>query len=213
MNAGDRNQMSVKLNIDREGWIQESKATVRRLAVLCMIMFAWLLVWALVLKLGSEILLVRNYNNLKDMTFEERILWDLRPFNYDETKGDKLDLIIDTVLNCFVFVPLGIVFCYVFEKRNVFRDALICLAFAIFIEAIQLLTMLGNPATEDLITNVAGCFIGHIIYNLLIRRLSVRKSIILLTVSTVVLSLAVVFSFVTTVMAAEVIFKIITRTL
>ena len=77
MNAGDRNQMSVKLNIDREGWLQESKATVRRLAVLCMVMFAWLLVWALVLKLGSEILLVRNYNNLKDMTFEERILWDL----------------------------------------------------------------------------------------------------------------------------------------
>ncbi len=207
------NNPKAKLIIDRGGWLSHNKTTVKRLAVACTVMFSWLLIWALVLKLGSETMLVRNYTNLKDMTFEERILWDLRPFNYDENKGNKLTLIMDTVLNCFVFAPLGIAFCYVFEKKNAFRDVLICLGFSIFIEAVQLFTMLGNPATEDLITNVTGCFIGHMIYNLLIRRLSMRKSSIFLMVVTAILSLAVVFSFATTVMAAEVIFKIITRTL
>lgn len=206
------NDPKAKLIIDRGGCLSHNKTTVKRLAVACAVMFSWLLIWALVLKLGSETMLVRNYTNLKDMTLEERILLDLRPFNY-ENKGNKLNLIMDTVLNCFVFAPLGIAFCYVFEKKNVFRDVLICLGFSIFIEAVQLFTMLGNPATEDLITNVAGCFIGHMIYNLLIRRLSMRKSSIFLMVVTAILSLAVVFSFATTVMAAEVIFKIITRTL
>lgn len=207
------NKLNAKLNIDRERWLSHNKLTVKRLAVACAIMFSWLLIWALVFKLGSEILLARNYSNLKDMTFMERIMWDLIPFNYRGTDYWKTRQFIDTILNCFIFAPLGISFCYIFEKKNVFRDALICLGFSLFIESMQLITVLGNPSTEDLLTNVTGCFIGHLIYVLILRRLSLRNSTIFLMVATVVLSLAVVFSFVTTVIASEVIFKIITRTL
>ncbi len=204
---------SLKIADLRSEYKYNNQLALHRLAVACAIMFSWLLIWALVFKLGSEILLVRNYSNLKGMTFEERIMWDLIPFNYRGTDYWKMRQVIDTVLNCFVFVPLAISLCYAFEKKNIFRDLAICFGFSIFIEAAQLFTTLGNPSTEDLITNVAGCFIGHFIYCLILKRLSLRKSVIVFNTACIVISLAVVFSLVTTGMAAELILKIITKTL
>ena len=120
---------------------------------------------------------------------------------------------MDTVMNCFVFVPIGVALGYLFKKTNVLRDAALCLAFSLFIETIQLITMLGNPATEDLITNLVGYFIGFALYRLLFARLSTGHSICLLSVVNITFAIVTVFSLVTTVGAAELILKIITRTL
>ena len=204
---------SLNLSSVRAEHLLKNKTKTRRLAISCAIMFSWLLIWALVFKLGSETLLIRNYTNLKDMTFKERILWDLIPFNYRGDEYWKSRQILDTVLNCFVFAPLAIFLCYVFEKRNLFRDVAICFGIAALVEATQLFTILGNPATEDLITNTLGCFIGYDIYCLILKRISLRKSAILLTLVCVMISVATAFSLVTTAMSADVIFKIITRTL
>lgn len=204
---------SLNLSSVRAERLLDNKNKIRRLAIACAIMFSWLLIWALVFKLGSETLLIRNYTNLKDMTFKERILWDLIPFNYRGDEYWKSRQILDTVLNCFVFAPLAIFLCYIFEKKNVFRDAAICFGFAVIVETTQLFTVLGNPATEDLITNTLGCFIGYTIYCLILKRISLRKSAILLTLVCAMISVATAFSLVTTAMSADVIFKIITRTL
>ena len=210
-----KNERRTSLNLSsvRAERLLNNKNKIRRLAIACAIMFSWLLIWALVFKLGSETLLIRNYTNLKDMTFKERILWDLIPFNYRGDEYWKSRQILDTVLNCFVFAPLAIFLCYIFEKKNVFRDAAICFGFAVIVETTQLFTVLGNPATEDLITNTLGCFIGYTIYCLILKRISLRKSAILLTLVCVMISVATAFSLVTTAMSADVIFKIITRAL
>lgn len=206
---------SSPLRVDslRKELVHKNASVLNRLAVLLTVMIGWLLIWALVFKLGSEKLLVGNYNNLKDMNLEERIMWDLIPFNYRGTPEMKLSQFMDTVLNCFVFSPIGVLFCYLFEKKSVIRDVSICLAFSIFIETLQLATMLGNPAPEDLMTNVVGYFIGILIYHLLLKRISVSLSVKLMRVCVVICSVAVIFSLVTTIKAAPVIFKIITRTL
>ena len=73
--------------------------------------------------------------------------------------------------------------------------------------------MLGNPATEDLITNLAGCVIGNIIYMLLLRKLSLRQTLKTVAVFSVFLTIAVIYSFITTIGAGELIFKIVTKTL
>ena len=193
--------------------ISENENKIRKLATACAIMFSWILIWALVLKLGSETLIVRNYTNLKDMTFKERILWDLIPFNYRGDDYWKLRQMIETGLNALVFAPLAVTLCYIFKKKNVFRDAAICLAFSLLVETTQLLTILGNPATEDLITNTAGAFVGYAIYCLVLKRLSARKSVIFWSVITVMVTVACAFSLITTAMVSETIIKIITRTL
>lgn len=205
--------MKEKIKDLREKYLPYDEATLKRQALTTTFLFSWILIWALVFKLGSELLLVGNYTNLKDMTIEERILWDLIPFNYRGEGEYKLKLIMDTVLNCFVFAPLGVTLCYTFKKVNVWRNAAICLAFSVGVELLQLITTLGNPATEDLITNTVGCFIGFGLYHLIFKRISVKNSVRTLAIVNVLLVLASIFAIVTIGTAWETIIGIITRTL
>lgn len=205
--------MKEKLKSLREKYLPYDEATLRHQALVTTFLFSWILIWALVFKLGSELLLVGNYTNLKDMTIEERILWDLIPFNYRGEGEYKLKLIMDTVLNCFVFAPLGVTLCYVFKKVNVWRNAAICLAFSVGVELLQLATILGNPATEDLITNTVGCLIGFGLYHLIFKRISVKNSVRTLAVVNTLLAIVGIVSLVTLVMSGETIIGIITRTL
>lgn len=205
--------MKEKMKSLREKYLPYNEATLRRQALATTFLFSWILIWALVFKLGSELLLVGNYTNLKDMTIEERILWDLIPFNYRGEGEYKLKLIMDTVLNCFVFAPLGVTLCYVFKKVNVWRNAAICLAFSVGVELLQLATILGNPATEDLITNTVGCFIGFGLYHLIFKRISVKNSVRTLAVVNTLLAIVGIVALVTLVMSGETIIGIITRTL
>ena len=186
---------------------------LRRLAISAAVMYAWILIWALVLKLGNEELLINNYTNLKQFTPLERLEWDLIPFNYRGEGAYKTKIIMDTVMNCFVFAPFGVMFGYIFKKRNIFRDVGICLGFAVCIESLQFITMLGNPATEDLITNPIGYFIGLAFYELIFKRLSVRQSVKVAVVTNTVFGVTVAVSLVTVIRSAELIFQIITRTL
>ena len=212
-NAWGQNSLAAKLNSAREKYLPYNEATLRRLATVATVMFALVLIWALLLKCGMEQVLITNYLNLKGLTLEERIMWDIIPFNYRGDGAYKARLIMDTLLNCFVFAPLGVGLCYIFKKQNLLRNAAICLGFSVLIEMLQLLTMLGNPATEDLITNVVGCFIGYGIYHLLFKRLSAKQGTWFLAAVNAVFAVAVIFSIVTTIAASDVIFKIFTRTL
>lgn len=189
------------------------EAILRRLALSAMLMYVWILIWALVLKLGNGDMLTGNYINLKQLTVKERLAWDLIPFHYRGEGAYKTKIILDTVMNCFVFAPFGIMFGYVFKKRNILRDAAICLGFAVLIEFLQFITMLGNPATEDLITNPIGYFIGLAFYALIFKRLSVKQSTRVAVATNVVFGGVTVFSLVTLIHSADVIFHIITRTL
>ena len=184
-----------------------------RLATAAAIMLSWLLIWALVLKCGSEMLLLRNYQNLKDMTVEERILWDIIPFNYRGDDSVKRQLFVDSVLNCFVFVPLGICICLAARKRKALRTVLFCLGYSVFVEFLQLLTTLGNPATEDLITNLFGALLAIALYYIIFNRISPSAKLKLLAVTNILLALSVILSALTTVGAFDVIYGIATKTL
>ena len=200
-------QESAKQNL------QEGEKRIRWLALAAMGMLVWVLIWALVFKLGSEVLLVRNYTNLKDMTIEERILWDIIPFQYRGDEYWKMRQFLDTILNCFILAPLGVLLCYAFKKDNLWRNVALCFAFSLCIEILQLFTTVGNPATEDLITNTVGCFIGYGIYRWGFRRLNEKNTYRFLVLSNVVLVLIVLFSLVTMALASDTIFKLLTKTL
>ena len=202
-----------RLSLLREKYLPYNEKTLRRLAVSALIMYIWILIWALVLKMGNETILRNLYFNLKDFTLKERILWDIRPFNYRGEGEYKRRIILDTILNCFVFAPIGVLICYVFKKVNMLRDALICLAFSIGIELIQLATMLGNPATEDLITNTLGYFIGFGLYLILFRRLSLKNTVIVALCANVILAAASIYAFISTLGVIDLLYRFMTKTL
>jgi glycopeptide antibiotics resistance protein len=197
----------------RENFSPYNEVTLKRLVIAATTMYFWLIIWALVLKLGNEAILVGNYTNLKALTLRERIMWDIVPFNYRGEGLYKVKIIMDTALNCLVFAPFGVAFGYLFKKTNILRDAALCLGLSLLIELTQLATMLGNPATEDLITNVAGYFIGFALYKLVFARLSVKNSVRVMACVCIIFAAATVFSIAATADSAEVICKIITRTL
>ena len=204
---------STKLRNFQQKYLPYNGQTVAKLAKLAVILWSYLLVWALVFKLCSQSEILMNYGNLKNMTVTERIIWDLIPFNYRGTdylvKLQKLN----TVLNCFVLVPFGVLFCYTFKKQNLLRNALICLAFSLGIEMLQLSTTFANPATEDLITNTLGCFIGYGLNALLFKRTSHKTKVVVLALCNVLMIGAVVYSVFTFVGSWNIIYGALTRTL
>lgn len=206
-------ESAMNLKTAREKLFPYNETTLRKLVISATVMYFWILIWALVLKLGDEGILIRNYTNLKELTLWERILWDLIPFNYRPTEGGLVNLLLDTLLNCFVFAPIGVAFGYLFKKTNILRDVAICLGIALLIELAQLATMLGNPATEDLITNVAGYFVGFAIYHLVFKHLPVKHGVRFFAVVNAVFAAVTVFSLIATADSAMVIYRIVTKTL
>lgn len=196
----------------REKNLSYNGGALRFLAIALTIMYAWILIWALVLKLCDHDSLISNYYNLRNMTIEERIMWDIIPFNYRGADVDKAKQILATFLNCFVLAPFGVTLQYSFKKRNLLRDLLICLGFTSFIEITQLFTTFANFATEDFITNLAGYFIGLIIYLIFFRRLSEKTTVRLLAVFAVIGAVLTAYTMMTAINSAELIFKLITRT-
>lgn len=193
--------------------VSRAERSLRRLAIAITVMLVWLYIWVLVLKLCDHELLIGNYNNLKSLTLKERILWDLIPFNYRGDEATKRMLFVDSLLNCLILAPLGILLGYVFRKRRIWRDVALCLGFSLFIELLQMLTMLGNPAPEDLLTNTVGYFVGLALHQLLLRRLTTKQSVILFSVLTVICSAATLFSLFTTLQSIDLLTQILSKTL
>ena len=212
-NMQNKRPLWDRLKEAREKYLPYNEKTIRRLVIAMLIMYAWVLIWALVFKIGNETILRNLYTNLKDFTLKERILWDIVPFNYRGEGEYKRKIILDTVLNCFVMVPGGVMLCYIFKKPNVLRDAAICLGISVLIESLQLITMLGNPATEDLITNTIGYFIGFGLYMLLFRRLSHKGTVIVALAADLIFAAVSVYALISTISIADLLYQFITKTL
>ena len=212
-NTENKISLSERIKAFREKYLPYNEKTLHRLVIAALVMYVWMLIWALVFKMGNEVILKNLYINLKDMTLKERILWDLIPFNYRSEYGDIKNIVLDTILNCFVLTPFAVLLCYAFKKPNVWCGALICLGLSTCIELIQMMTMLGNPATEDLITNTVGYFIGYGLYMLLFRRLSVKYNVIIAVIVNIILAIASVYALISILSITDLLYQFFTRTL
>ena len=189
-----------------------NSGVIRFFGVILTLMLMWLLFWVLVLKMCDHESLILNYQNLHGMTIEERIMWDLVPFNYRGEGLYKLKLILSTVLNCFVLAPIGVTLCYSFKRVRVIFGAFISLVFITLIEVTQLLTTFGNLATEDFITNFVSYFVGLIIYLVFFRRLSKKATVRMLSVFCVIAIALTAYTVLATINSSELIFSLINRT-
>ena len=202
----------TKIRELREKYLPYEEKTVRKLCLSTTVIFIWLLIWMLLFKFAREDILIRNYTNITQLTLHERIMWDLIPFNYRGEPYWVMLQIITTILNGIVFAPFGVLFNFIFKKRNIFRDVVLCFGISLAFEVTQLLTVLGNMATEDLITNTFSYFVGLAIFYLIFNRLSVKANVIFFTAAHLLLFVLVAISIVTTIGAADTIWAILTKT-
>ena len=120
---------------------------------------------------------------------------------------------MNIVLNSVVFAPFGVLFNLAFEKKSVARDVLLCLGFSLLIELIQLFTVIGSFASEDLITNPIGYLLGLAFFKLFFVRLRPGFMQRLLSVCNLCLFVLLIVAAVRTADCFDVIKGILTRTI
>ena len=155
-------------------------------------------------------MLQRNYINLTELTLEERFMWDIVPFH---TRQNHELQRMEFVANSLIFAPFGILLNYAFKKRNIFRDIVICFTFSLAIEVFQLYSLLGGFATEDLIMNTLGYFVGLILYYAIFKKRTVKTCIWVCRIANFILLPVFIYALVTTLQNGELILSILDRTL
>lgn len=69
--------------------------------------------------------------------------------------------------NILLFIPIGYLLPRIFvSMHSFFRFAGICLGAVFLVEIVQLLTLLGSFDVDDIILNMAGALLGHLIWSL-----------------------------------------------
>lgn len=87
---------------------------------------------------------------------------DLIPFN---TPGGIPHIILYSIANAFVFLPVGILPPMIWKKMNDLKKILLAgFLGSLFIEICQLVLQCGVCQTEDLIMNTVGAGVGYWIY-------------------------------------------------
>lgn len=168
------------------------------------------LLWVTCLKFNNVEMLTANYRNLSELNLGERFMYDIVPFR---TRQNHIQQWVEFFANSFLFAPFGILLNYVFAKRNVLRDVVLCFLFSLSIEVFQLYTMLGGFATVDLIMNTAGYFLGLVCYYLIFKGRTLRTCTWICFIFNILLFPVIVYIIFTTVHNWELITAILTRTL
>ena len=199
---------SIKENFRKHLACDES--ALRREATFAVAAFVVVLFWALWLKFNDFHMVVPNYRRLKEMTLQERFLYDLIPF---QIRFDFINQFLQFPANAVVFTPFGVLLQHIFKKKNIWRDLAVCFGISLSIEIVQLFTLIGSFATADLIMNTLGYFIGFALYRWIFSKISTQKMVWVYRVSNLILSIVLVVVIVGTIKNWELIIGIFTRTL
>ncbi len=85
-------------------------------------------------------------------------------------------VVINILANIIMFIPVGFLFNFSFEKRLSFgKSLLICTLGIAVIELIQLCTRVGSFDVDDIILGIAGFIIGSLISITIIKKRRIRK--------------------------------------
>ena len=183
---------------------------LRRGAIFTLAAYIVVLFWALWLKFNDFSMVVPNHLWLRKLTVKERFLYDIIPFQirYDFIRG-----LLQFPANAIIFAPLGVVLPHVFKKKNIWRDVAVCFGISLSIELVQLVTIIGNFATADLIMNTLGYFIGYALYQWVFSKFTHRVMVWIYRAINALLLILLLMAVITTVRNWELIAALLTRTL
>ena len=202
--------LQKQLKLETPGLLRYDERMLRLEVICALCFYTFILLWIVCLKFGNAEMLHRNYINLTELTLEERFMWDIVPFH---TRQNHELQHMEFVANSLIFAPFGILLNYAFKKRNIFRDIVICFTFSLAIEVFQLYSLLGGFATEDLIMNTLGYFVGLILYYAIFKKRTVKTCIWVCRIANFILLPVFIYALVTALQNGELILSILDRTL
>ena len=176
--------------------MEQYSKRLKIVSTVAIVLYLLFFVWALYFKFSdiNEVKYVSSHTGL--MTLKERFLFDIIPFDFRNTKQKWLHFILN-ILNMIVFAPLGVALCIRSKEIKWKRHALFCFLVSLTFELVQLFTVIGGFASDDLLMNTLGYFLGALIYYLIFRKLSDKFNFYLILVCDVILSLLLIFGVIT----------------
>ena len=156
-------------------------------------MYCLLLVWVLWLKFADAEQLLINFKNINLIPEEE--LWFPDKYLFKDPVFLTRQ-ILEIVLNCLVLFPLGVGLNILTDGKKVWLHVLICTLFAVAIELAQRFTLTGGFSVMDIVTNVAGYFVGWGLYKLIFKRLKAKTLTVIALVCIVGLTAVLIYAVV-----------------
>lgn len=141
-----------------------NKKVFTSLLIFSFALFLTILIWGVFFKVNNYKAIIKNYHKLEDLTFFERLTYNIKPFH----KFNKKDFI----LNILAFSPFGIYLPLIFKKHTHLKGLLTCFGVSLLVETTQLITIIGTFSTNDLIANTLGYVVGYFFFNHLVVKFS-----------------------------------------
>ena len=139
-------------------------------AIVSVVLYALILIFALFFKSTNPDYykwILEHYRDTKYLTpdLADRIFVALHPWRY-ATFAERF-LNQSAYLNVLAFVPFGVFWSFLCEKKILCSATTASLGLSLLIEIAQLFTMIGNYAIGDVICNTLGGFFGALLFLIL----------------------------------------------
>ena len=126
---------------------------------------------ALLFNLGYAIFIW--YKTVFSRIAREKYRYDFHPFwSYKAIMNGREELIKEHFFNISMFIPIGIMLWYCFERKKWWIPLLFGSTLSLSIEVMQFFLKKGFAEFDDVMHNTLGCVIGYGIYKMVA---SVRK--------------------------------------
>ena len=112
-------------------------------------------------------------------------------------ESQHLTQIFDEFFNMIIFAPFGIALPLINKKIKILPQVLFCFCLSLIIEVTQYFTAIGGLASDDLIMNTLGYFLGLVFYILIFKKLSDKTNYRVLLIVDVLLCIIAVIGVVT----------------
>lgn len=176
----------------------EYRKKVSKLTKIGIILYVLFLIWVVYFKMGLIDLVWHNAYSISHLTPLERFLFDIIPFDLSNSpESQHLTQIFDEFFNMIIFAPFGIALPLINKKIKILPQVLFCFCLSLIIEVTQYFTAIGGLASDDLIMNTLGYFLGLVFYILIFKKLSDKTNYRVLLIVDALLCIIAVIGVVT----------------
>lgn len=164
---------------------------IEKLATVALVLYIICLVWIITLKCNMIQPVVESRYFYGQMSFAERIIVSTSKF----ANTKPLDLFI----NVSLFIPVGLIFPFLKEKKPHISTALFGFALSLGFEVLQIINCIGGFTYIDILANSLGAILGSIAHFYLREKTTEKQIVTALTLCSVLCAAVVSFGFFNTV--------------
>lgn len=174
---------------------QKRLSTLIKLGIVLYILF---LLWVVYFKFGNVDLVWHNAYSISHLTPYERFMFDIIPFDFSNSpESQHLSQIFDEIFNALIFAPFGVALPLMNKKIKIIPQILFCFGLSLIFEVVQYFTAIGGFASDDLIMNTLGYFIGLLAYILVFRKLQDKTNYRVFLIVDFILVIIVIIGIIT----------------